>query len=382
MNIEPSSNPLSASATLWFLAVLVCGWGGASAAAASDDFVVVSAGEAARIDTTAYVDAVRASGRAPAGYLVDKCKEHDLVLLGEEHGIRENCEFVASVLEPLYRQAGVRRFATEFVRSRNTERVNRLVTGAAYDRDLGVAIMRDYAWPTWGYQEYMDIFEAVWRLNAALPAGADPLLIVPLDSDWSQHDLFFKDADPRVRFKMMEQREKHMIGILMNEVLAPGRKAVAHMGYLHSVTGQGRRLGATLRKGYGSRVFQVSFHHRFPEPLGASAVCRLIERVMQESGGQPVGFDVPGTPFALLHDPKCMAFTLGGKRAFGSLAEGYVFLKPAGQLHSVHWIDGFIVEANFREALDVAAKMKLADPKRDDSPAKLDARLKQAIESR
>jgi len=81
-----------------------------------------------RIDTTAYVEVVRASGRAPIRYLVDKFETHDLVLLllGEEHGIRENCEFVASVLEPLYREAGERRFATEFVRSRNSERVNRL----------------------------------------------------------------------------------------------------------------------------------------------------------------------------------------------------------------------------------------------------------------
>lgn len=338
--------------------------------------------DVSRINTTAYVETLRESGQPPIDYLVDKFKAHDVVLLGEEHGVRENCEFVASALEPLYRRAGVRRFATEFVRSSNSERVNRLVTGRSYDRDLSIAILRDYAWPTWGYREYLDILEAVWRLNAALPAGAEPLRIVPLDSDWSQHDLFFKRTTQRDRFDMMLQRERHMVRMLAEQSFAAGEKALVHLGYLHSVVSQGERLGTVLRRDYGQRVFQVCLHHRFSDSRGASSVGQLIEKVVRERGGHPVGFDVVGTPFGRLRDPKNMAFSFGGNRTFDKLAEGYLVLKPLKELHPVHWIEGFIVDSNFKDALDVATKMGQADPQRDDTPAKLDARLKKVIESR
>jgi hypothetical protein len=346
------------------------------------DAKVTEITEALRIDLTAYKDALRKSGKPPVDYLVGKFERRDLVLLGEAHGVRENCEFVASVLEPLYHRAGVRRFATEFVRSSNSTRVNRLVTGPAYDRTLAIEIMRDNAWPTWGYQEYMEILEAAWRLNASLPDGADPLVIVPLDSDWSQHDLFFKNNSPRDRFEAMRGRERHMAATLTDQILKPGHKALVHLGYTHSVTTHGELVGTVLRQAYGDRIFQVSLHHAFSDPRGQSSVCRLIERVVRELGGERIGFDVVGTPFAMLHDPGNVAFTFGGKRTFGELAQGYILLKPLDQLQPVHWIEGFIVDSNFKEALDVATRMGQADPRQHDSPAKLNARLKEVIESR
>lgn len=351
------------------------------AVTAADD-KIVNLEDIAQIDNTPYVEALRACGQPPIDCIVGKFETHDLVLLGEAHGIRENCEFVASVLQALYQRAGVRRFATEFVRSSNSERVNRLVTAPSYDRDLALAIMQDTAWPTWGYREYMDILKAVWQLNSALPSAAEPLLIVALDSDWSQHALFFKHTSPRARFDVMAQRERHMTATLKDRVLAPGHKALAHVGFLHSVTCQGERVGTVLRREYGQRVFQVCLHLKFSDPRGSSSVGQFIERAVRENGGSPAGFDVLGTPFAFLRDPKNMAFTFGGERTFDKLAEGYVFLKPLDQLRPVRWIDGFITEENFKEALEVASKMDQTDPAKHDTPAKLDARLKQVTESR
>jgi hypothetical protein len=173
-----------------------------------------------------------------------------------------------------------------------------------------------------------------------------------------------------------------MVKTLADQVLTPGHKALVHLGYLHSLVSQGERVGTVLRKNHGDRVFQVCLHHRFSDPRGVSNVGKLIEKVIQESGGHPIGFDVLGTPFARLHDPKNMAFTFGEKRTFDKLAEGYIVLKPVNKLHPVHWIEGFIVESNFKEAIDVAVKMGQADPKREDTPEKLDAKLKMVIESR
>jgi hypothetical protein len=367
-----------ASVALCWCEPAVCVWG--ETAAGGD--VVVEISDGSQTPSASYLESLRASAKDPIDYIVSKFQKHDLVMLGEEHGVRENCLFVASLLEPMYRRAGVRRFATEFVRSRNAERVNRLVTAGEYDRKEAISIMRDYAWPTWGYQEYMDILEAVWRVNTGRPQSNPPLLIVPLDSDWSQHDLFFERTSAKERFEIMLQRERHMSAQLTEQVFASGNKALVHIGYLHSLTNQGERVGTMLRRAQGERVFQVCLHHGFAARGKASAVAQMIERVAGELGREQLGFDVVGTPFAHLRDPRNMAFTYGGKRTFRELAEGYVMLRPLEQLHPVHWIDGFIDDANFKEALEVASKMGQADPGRDNDPAKLNARLKEAIESR
>ncbi len=368
---------MNALAPVPFLALFLT-----SVAACSEYAHGVDIDDPSKIGLTPYVESLQQNGKPAVDYLVAKFERHDLLLLGEEHGIRQNCGFIAASLEPLYHRAGVRVLATEFARTSNAERVEQLVNADEFDHDQALAIMRDYAWPTWGYQQYLDILEAAWRLNSTLPPDAEPFRVVPIDSGWSQHDLFYKNMSPVERFNVMMDRERHMTDVLKREVLSPGRKAITHVGFLHTLTAQGKRLGTVLRNEYGDRVAQVCLHHKFSDPRGASSVSRLIDRVFEEYDAGPVGFDVAGTPFAKLRDPRNQAFTFGGNRTFAELAEGYIVLAPLDELRPVTWIDGFITEENFEEALEVAVKMGQADGQRDDTPAKLNAQMKKVVESR
>lgn len=338
--------------------------------------------DASKVDVKPYVEALKRHGQPAIEYIVEKCRRHDLVLVGEEHGIRENCEFIAEAIEPLYRQAKVRVLATEFLRSTNVDRVKQLVCGSEFDRELALTLMRDNAWPTWGYEEYLEILKAVWWLNASLPEGAERMRVVPLDSEWSQHDLFYKQISPQQRFNIMRRREQHMVGVLQDEVISPGNKAIAHVGFQHSLLTQGERVGTVLHREYKNRVSQVCLHHKFAGPRGPSTVARLIDRAFENNGTGPIGFDIANTPFAKLRDPSSPAFTFGGDRGLDELAVGYIVLDPLDNLRPVRWIDGFITEDTFREALEVAVKMGQADAMRDNTPAKLNARMKQVLESR
>lgn len=363
----------------WKVAVIL---GMALTTAAAGAPARVDVQRAAEVDLGPYVASLREHAKSPIEYLVGKFQTSDLVILGEEHGIRENCRFVASSLQPLYEQAGVRVLATEFLRSSNTRRVNQLVTGEAFDRKLALDLMRDYAWPTWGYAEYLEILTAVWRLNAALPPDAQRMRVVPLDSDWSQHALFYTQTDPLERFNTMRKRERHMTRVLRNEVLAPGHKAIVHIGFQHSVLTFGERVAAVLHRQYGDRVWQVCLHHKFSDPRGASEVSRLIDLAWREYAGGPIGFDTQGTPFAVVRDPGNPAFTFGGDRTLGQLATGYIVFAPLAELHPVSWIDGFITAENFHEALEVAVKMGQADAARETTPEKLNDRLKRELAAR
>ena len=361
----------------WLLAVvMVCLF---CSPAPADEFVHVDRAEA--VDIEPYVTALKESGLPAVDYVASKLKAHDIVMLGEKHGVRENCEFVAELIGPVYEKAGVRHFVTEFVPTRETQRANQLVNAPTFDRDLAIDIMRNHAWPTWGYEEYLLILKGVWELNASLPDAAEPMHIIGMDSDWSQHDLFFRYTDKATSMKLMMDREAHMVDVIRKQVLEPGHKALAHMGYAHSITSQGVRLGTVLHESYGDRIFQVCLHHAFFSQGGPASVTQLIERVVAESGRAPVGFDVLDTIFAPLRDPRNMAYSFGGERGLDELAQGYVLIRPIKDLQPVHWIDGFIYEGNYQQAIDVAGKMGLADPEQHDTPAKLDARLKQMTES-
>ena len=180
-------------------------------------------------------------------FVVDLFRSSDLVLLGEQHQVAENCRFVSSLIKPMY-ESGVRTLFWEFARSEFNADIERLVTSSTFDDKLAYRIMRNGAWPTWGYQEYVDILRAAWRLNSSLPAGSPPFRVIGIDSDWSQYELWFGKQDRMAQFKTVIAREKHMIRITKSQSLAKNEKALVHIGYAHTLTNSGERLGTVLSK--------------------------------------------------------------------------------------------------------------------------------------
>jgi hypothetical protein len=124
------------------------------------------------------------SGTEPGPYVVSKFAAHDLVLLGEVHEVKENCEFVSALAGPLYK-AGVRTLCTEFVPSRLNDRLAGIVAAADYGESAVADLFRRGPWPTWGYQECLDVVRAVWALNRTLPVGAEPFRMAGIDASRS-----------------------------------------------------------------------------------------------------------------------------------------------------------------------------------------------------
>ena len=325
-------------------------------------------------DRPRFVDYLKTNGKPPIDYVVGKFRKHDLVLLGEEHKGHENCRFVADLIEPLYR-AGVRQLATEFYRTRDASRVERLVTAETFDHELSLQLLREHPWPTWGYQEYGDILKSVWRLNRDLPSDVQKFRVVCLESDWDQYDTWFGEGGQRAHFESTMKREVHMTGLLEQNALLPGRKTLVHIGFAHTVTCHGIRLGTVLFKKYGPRVFQVCLHQKHLSLEGPSPLTTFLETVIAESGHRSLGFDILGSPFASIADQKTMFWRMKPEAGFASFAQGYVLLGPVDQLHSVTWIDGFINASNFKKANAVAIKMRWVRQGECKTPEELDAKL-------
>lgn len=320
-------------------------------------------------------------GRDPVAYVVGKFDTTDVVLLGEMHEQADTLAFVTSVLEPAYREAGVRLLISEFWRSADNDKLAALVTADTFDRDGAIDLMRGYAWPTWGFAEYLDIAEAVWRVNTGREAGTEPMLLVGMDSDWRQSALMAEGLTDEARMRLLLDREAHMVDVVRREALDAGRKALVHTGFAHALPID-PRLGAKLEEMAGERVWRVCLHMSLSENQPRSTVSDAIEQAMRDLGLERVGFDLTDGPIGTLRDPDSLYFTHGGDRTLADLAEGYVVVVPLERMRPVTWIDGFIDAAHFDEARQVAEKLGWVTPGSCQTPADLDAAMKRLFADR
>ena len=223
--------------------------------------------------------AIRDYGQSPTDFIVEKFDHHDIVLLGEIHQVKENCEFVASLIEPLNKR-GVKRLCSEFTPSRLNPELHRIITDKTYDESAVVDLFRLGPWPSWGYQEYMDIVRAAWQVNQNLKSDEAPFLIMGIDSDWTQVKQM--KADRQARFKMLVNRESHMTESILNASIEAQEKALVHIGLAHTVK-HGIRVANELDKLEQAKVFQVLLHHEIRSPSGISPIPGQIEKAAELS---------------------------------------------------------------------------------------------------
>lgn len=313
-------------------------------------------------------------GKPPEDYVVSKFQNHQIVLLGEIHEVRETCQFVASLIKPLD-EANVKRLCIEYLPSRVNDRLHEIITAEEYDEAAVVQLFRESAWPTWGYREYMEIIRAVWQVNHDRESGTDDFLAVGIDSDWKQVELL--KADPQSRFETLVQRENHMTQMI-RDTAQNDQKVLVHIGFAHTVR-HGIRVAEQLSDDFGDKLFQVVMHHRLTNMDREAPITATIEAAVKESRFEQVGFDVASSPFATLEDPRlASARMLQGDASLGALAQGLIYLNPVGQLSRVTWVEGFIIDETFPAALQIARKNRwISEDDHPKSASELDQLLRQ-----
>ncbi len=304
--------------------------------------------------------------RSPKKHVVDLFRNKDLIFLGEAHHVRENCEFVKSLIKPLD-DAGVKRLCSEFTPSRFNDQLKKIVVGNTFDENGAKDLFRKGPWPTWGEKEYLDIVREAWRVNQQLKKNEPPFLIVGIDSDWSQ--LKYMTASRQNRFKMLVEREQHMEKIIDQTVNAGKQKVLVHIGYAHTVR-QGIRCAKKLSEKYGDRMAQIVLHHEIRTQKGVSSITKILESVHTRLGNKPLAFNVQSSPLGKFRTPELRLV-----KTVGEYAENYVILKKHDQLSSTTWIKGFINKSNFADAKALAEKLGWTTGKIIKTPEQLDKLL-------
>jgi hypothetical protein len=320
------------------------------------------------------------NGKNPVDYIIEVCRVHDLVIVGEHHYIKNYCELFKQALPGAYEKAGVRVVALEVCNAEDNEKIARLVDGEIYDTALAYEIARSENWGLWGYKEYWDILEAVWTFNRSLPAGGEHLRVVGIDKtmDYQLDSLWRagKLTDQTLVDKAKSQpdiykRDDWLVENIEKETFAKGAKGIVLVGFNHSFTHycqpridkEGKlkdewpRMGVLLYRKYGDKVFQVGLHgeHMSPAQIditykGSGPVfTELIEEIMASRGNKPVGFDVVGSPFAGIRDTQSYYFHWQPAMSFANICRGFVYLMPVKELKPCSWMKDFVSDEMFEK---------------------------------
>jgi hypothetical protein len=294
---------------------------------------------------------LRDHAQAPDEYLIAKFKDHSVILLGEEHAVKDNLDFVIALIPGLCK-AGVYNIGMEFGASEDQARLDSLINAPQYDEQLARDLMFNYN-AGWAYKEYTDIDRAAWSFNRTLPPKAKKFRIVNMSYkyNWSgftpprtpenMAQVFSKGTTDQYRADLIEKeimKEKEKILILTGTPHAYTRYSNAPFEYnadnfCHYDTGW---LGNRLYQKYPKPVFNILLHQPFynsagKKPLLLSPANGEIEKLMTRMNHVPLGFDLLNSPAGDLPDSSSLSFGHPGF-TLGQYFDGYIFLKPFSQM--------------------------------------------------
>lgn len=307
--------------------------------------------------------------QTPEQYIVTVFKTRDIVLLGEDHGIRHNLHLVHGLIPWLYR-AGVYHLGMEFGASEDQAALDLLITRERYDQDTARRLIFNYN-VGWAFQEYLDIYRAAWAFNRTLSSSAPKFRILNLSYQYNWA------GAPAVRTPENARQIYHRgpvdayrAEITRREILDKGEKILILTGTPHAFTRyripiydfnaagfvrfEDRNLGHRLYQLAPDRVFCILLHQAFYSKWEGAAryvfpAQGVIDQVMTAYPDKRVGFDLPGTPFGELTDDSYYA---SGDADFrlSKLADGYIYERPFSDFEGCTLDEAFLTDANWPEA--------------------------------
>ncbi len=298
----------------------------------------------------------------PHQYVLEKFKKHQLVFLGEFHRLRQDPLFIQELIPRLYQEAGVKVLGMEFGSVEDQSKADSLVTAKDYKRELAKEIQRHFYDGEWAYEEYMGIYEAAWKLNRSLRKDQPKFRVVLLDP-YVNYEKYYRGTpqEKRIEAEKLSRRDQVMAQTIEREILAKGEKALIYSGIYHAftkyefpvvqkgrkLTGYKEKMGNIVLRNYPeSHPITINLHAPFGDLSGSRIVYSMpfdgaIDQAMAHYR-KPAGFDIPGTPFGKLRDPKCFyAYGHPGLRA-EDLFDGYVFLMPLSRFVGVTPIADYV----------------------------------------
>lgn len=320
-------------------------------------------------DTTlsALVSHLKDHGQPPEEYILSKLRTNRVVLLGEMHRIRHDVELVHRLLPRLH-EVNVFALGSEFFCVEDQELLDAVVTGPEYREEEARELLRHGTGGTWAFQEYLDILRVAWDYNHSRMSGEPPLRIIgliPRLDYWKLNE--GTEEERQAEREKSERYDEIMAQALEREVLRTGGKALVHCGINHAYSGyeqprirEGKiagyrdtRCGNRLLSAYPNEVVTVYLHAPWwqegPEPFYLPFGGAFDQAFLEY--GQPVGFDLAGSPFAKLRAPVPEVTEEHAWISPAGLYDGYILLAPIDEYQGVRVIEDWVESEEVFEEL-------------------------------
>ncbi|MDE0847042.1 MAG: hypothetical protein ACJ05G_03240 [Actinomycetota bacterium] len=315
--------------------------------------------------------------KKPALYISDLCQSHQVVLLGDQIGVTQHLDFLASLIPSLY-EVGVTHLAWEFTNSRCQGVLDELLTAPEWEQNTCSEIFADLLGIGFSYSEYAAVLQAVWRFNKSLTDGV-PFRVIALGLPSYVEDPDLLDGRSAAELQLRnwwmgghyrDMTAFHMINVLTNEVLRHGQRVVVYANadqtttnFIQWVDGLATTtLGNLLHRWMGEGVQRVLFHGAISE----GALNKRVEDLIATSPEKPDNFGI-----------KLDASTLGNvavNELTGSydgvetsfrlrdLANGYVYLAKVEDWQPSTLTENFLNSSNY---VSVESRYRALDPQED-----------------
>lgn len=312
------------------------------------------------------------AGQAPDSYLLGMLDDHAVVFLGEFGRVREQVEFVGSLISAMYANGHVA-LGLSHVRAMDQEKLDDLVSAPLFDEEAARELLFRRN-PLWGYQEYLALFRTVWELNAARAEGTAPFRIIGLGArtEYSHVRSAADMEDPSVLRRVFPDGlpDEVIADAVLNFVATTGHGLLVYTGIESSFTrfvdrqyaaavslqslGIEGRAGNLVYRELGDAVATVLLHSPWPDSgerggLGYP-LAGLLEEVY-ERNPSPIGWSLRGTLFAELPVKQSVYAEHDDDVAFGQITCGYIMVGPIAEYHAVETIPNFITANNLETAI-------------------------------
>lgn len=308
---------------------------------------------------------------SPTEYVLSKFADHDVVILGEFHRVKQNVELVQQLI-PLCYGRGIRVLATEFARREDQPLLDSLLSGSTYNEALAREItFKQFSF--WGFQEYVDIFKAAWELNHSLPDSLPKFRILGMNDspDWSYIETDADRDDTEKKRKVWQGGGEHLWAKTVTDAVADSEKVLVYCGIHHGFSSyeqpivmdgkfvrfENERMGNFVKRELGDRVMTIYLHAIWPPLDGYGGIFVYaadgqIDALFKELGSHyyPVGFDLKDTPFGTLSGSTSVYSQGYQNFKLEQFADGWIFQCPISKYTGVTSIEGFINGANFETA--------------------------------
>jgi len=288
--------------------------------------------------------------------LISLFKEHDVILLGEHHRIKEFPDFVSSII-PILHQNNINLLFSEFARFNDTELINSLITAKNFDSLLAQKIMFKDAWD-WGYKELVDVYYSAWKLNANLLPNEPKFRIIGLEN--------YEDST-------IIDQESFWAHVIESISIKEGKKSIVYCGIHHAFTNYkhpyivndtlngfvNSRVGNYLYRKYSTKIITVLLH----SPINSLHFGTMMIPFNGMVDSLYYKISKSGHSIGLFSDNDFLKNCNLNGSFYGigysnftlkDICQGYIIVKPICELNPISVIPDFINKTNLTETRKVS----------------------------